>query len=230
MKILENPQKITKKLSESLSCVIASTSNDFEQINRLWHEVYVKEMGWLQTTSQDLFHDRYHPYSVYFLASIDEVAVGTLRLVFDSSIGLPVEQFFHLGLLKINHRFVEGQRMMVSSSFRHRKFKSAPFGLLMSLNKAAFHYCFMSGVTHILADAFVNTPTTPIKAFKALGFEEVGCPFADTELSDSSKSVMLILGMDRLISKAYIAQGKLFKYLLEFDPNFHFYNNEFVIK
>jgi N-acyl-L-homoserine lactone synthetase len=225
-KLLEDAQKQRKESSESLSCIIASTSADFEQINRLWYEVYVKEMGWLSSTSEELFLDRYHPYSVYFLGSIDGIAVSTLRLVVDSPIGLPIEQFFRLGSIKTNRRFVEGQRMMVSSSFRQRKFKDAPFGLLMSLIKAAFHYCFIHEISHIVADTFISTATTPLKTFKLLGFEDIGCPFHDTELSDSSESVALVLDVAKLVPKAYQVKGKLFHYLLEFDPAFQFYSRE----
>lgn len=217
---LSNENQIT-----SLSCVIASTPEDFEQVNNLWKEVYVNELSWLSSQERCLFEDAYHPHSVYILARIDNQPAGTMRLVFDSPEGLPLEKFCSLGLLKKhNQRSIEAQRLMVSPLFRQVKRSSiAPFGIFSSIIKAGFHYCFINDVSHIFVDAFLDTPTTPIKTFKTIGFEEIGSPFMDTDLSDSSKSIAMVIDTVKLLSKSYRKQGKFFSYLLNFDPNFNFY-------
>ena len=150
-----------------------------------------------------------------------------MRLVFDSETGLPLEQFFRLSLLKKStQRANEAQRLMVSSSFRQRKnIKGAPFGLSLALMKAGFHYCFLHQVSHIFVDAFVDTQTTPLKTFKEIGFEEVGCPFIDTELSSQSKSVAMVIDPVQLLSQGYRNRGRFFNYLFEFDPSFKFYGS-----
>ncbi|NEP06372.1 MAG: GNAT family N-acetyltransferase [Okeania sp. SIO2G4] len=219
-------QQLTTSNHQLLTLIVASTSDELEQVNNLWHEVYVDELGWLPPQEESLLHDSYHPHSVYLLARVDNKAVATMRLVFDSVAGLPLEQSFRLGpIKKSTPRAIEAQRLMVSPVFRQlRKIKGAPFGLCLTMIKAGFHYCFIHQVSHIFVDAFVDTKTTPLKIFKVIGFEEIGCPFIDTKLLCSqSKSIAMVIDPVQLLSQGYRNRSYLFKYLFEFDTSFKFY-------
>lgn len=203
---------------------VATTPDDLEKVDRLWQEVYVKERGWLADSADAILCDRYHPHSVYLLACCEEEAVGTLRLVRDSAIGLPIEQFFPLGLLKENQRFAESQRLMVTSRYRRSSFEGAPYGMWAGLIKACVHYCFINSISHVFADVFTDTSNGPmVEQFRRLGFEQVGSAFQDTELSAPGYSLAMLLTFSQLLSRAYISREPLFEYLLQFDSAFDFY-------
>jgi Acetyltransferase (GNAT) domain len=225
--------QIAEELSErslgTFSIYLASNSNDFDHVENLWQSVYVDELSWLTSHSNRkngnrLHEDAYHSQSAYLLAKSGDSVIGTLRLVFDSdSVGLPVEQFFPLGVLKnSSEKTVEAHRLMVCSKFRNVRLAQAPFGVSASLLKAGFQYCFRKQVSRIFLDAFLDTPTTPIKTFKSIGFREVGQPFIDSELSDTSPSVAMVIDVLQLLSSAYTKKSRFFKYLFTFDPAIDF--------
>jgi hypothetical protein len=214
---------------KALRYVIAEDVDEFQRVNDLWGEVYVRELGWLPDVSGDLFRDRYHGHSTYLLATAHdtelarEVGVGTMRIVHDSAIGLPIEQFTRLAPIKATFRWAESQRLMVPARYRGRPYDGAPFGIMAGLTKACIQFCFLHQISHVVVDAFVDTPTTPIERFRELGFEEFGSPFQDFELADSSPSVALVLNTMKLLAVAYGARSPLFRYLVAFDRSFHLY-------
>ena len=57
-------QQATNSKHQSLTLIVASTSDELEQVNNIWHEVYVDELGWLPPKEGSLLHDSYHPHSV----------------------------------------------------------------------------------------------------------------------------------------------------------------------
>jgi len=203
--------------------------NDFKAVNQLWQKVYVEELSWLSSVPSQNKHDVlcedvYHPHSTYILAKIGDSVIGTLRLVFDSdSAGLPVEQFFPLDILKDDKgSTIEAHRLMLSPEYRKTRLSEAPFGISASLLKAGFHYCFQKKVSRIFIDAFVDTPTTPIKTFKSIGFKEIGCPFVDSELSESSLSVAMVIDVMQLLSTTYSGKSKLLRYIFSPDSAIRF--------
>src|SRR5688572_6090230 len=115
--------------NESVRYVVAGTPAEFEMVDQLWREVYVEERRWLPPEPKNIYADKYHPHSAYLLAIKDETPIGTMRIVLDSQVGLPIEQFFVLGPLKESQKFAESQRLIVSPTFRNRKVKGAPYGM-----------------------------------------------------------------------------------------------------
>lgn len=208
---------------------LAKSDEDLSKVDLLWKKVYVEEKKWLPSCLLETIKDKYHPYSSYILATTaNDAPVGTMRIVFDSEVGLPIEQFFPLNLLKETTNFAESQRMMIASEYRNCRFNNAPFGAGVGLIKACIHFCFLNKISHVVADVFINTSTTPIEKFKMIGFEEIGADFQDTELSDSSKSIAMLLTFPKLLSKIYKNRGEFFNYLISFDSAFEFYEKNRV--
>jgi N-acyl amino acid synthase FeeM len=215
---------------ESVRYVVARGPSEFDMIDLLWREVYVEERKWLATDSENIFDDKYHPYSVYLLALQNETPVGTLRIVLDSKIGLPIEQFFVLGPLKESQRFAESQRLIVSPSFRNRKLNGAPFGMWAALIKACVHYCFLHRVSYVLADVFTDASNSPmVEKFELIGFRKIGCPFQDTELHAPGSSLAMLLTISQLLARVYKSHNAFFEYLLQCDPAFCFYQEDVEI-
>ncbi|MFZ1010698.1 MAG: GNAT family N-acyltransferase [Candidatus Sulfotelmatobacter sp.] len=204
--------------------VIARKSEDLQTINELLRSVYINERGWLPPDYSNILEDKYHPHSSYILAINKETGIGCMRIVSDSAVGLPIEQFFPLAPLKETQRFVESQRMMVLPEYRNAIMNGAPYGMWAGLVKACIQYCFVNKISHVFADLFTDPSTGPmVRKFRALGFQQIGVPFHDTELGARGQSVAMLLTVSQFLSRAYASRDALFNYLLEFDTAFEFY-------
>ena len=218
--------------NESVRYVVAGTPAEFEMVDQLWREVYVEERRWLPPEPKNIYADKYHPHSAYLLAIKDETPIGTMRIVLDSQVGLPIEQFFVLGPLKESQKFAESQRLIVSPTFRNRKVKGAPYGMWAALIKACVHYCFLHRVSYVLADVFTDAANLPmVEKFERIGFHKIGCPFQDTELDAPGSSIAMLLTLSQLLARVYTSPSPFFEYLLQFDPAFAFYrtNGEILL-
>ncbi|HEU4875051.1 MAG TPA: GNAT family N-acetyltransferase [Pyrinomonadaceae bacterium] len=219
--------------NESVRYVVAATPAEFEMVDQLWREVYVEERRWLPPEPKNIYADKYHPHSAYLLAIKDETPIGTMRIVLDSQVGLPIEQFFVLGPLKESQKFAESQRLIVSPTFRNRKVKGAPYGMWAALIKACVHYCFLHRVSYVLADVFTDAANLPmVEKFERIGFHKIGCPFQDTELDAPGSSIAMLLTLSQLLARVYTSPSPFFEYLLQFDPAFAFYrtNGEILLR
>ncbi|MDI2132414.1 N-acyl amino acid synthase FeeM domain-containing protein [Yinghuangia seranimata] len=202
----------------------AASDADFVAIDGLWADVYGAEFGWLPSGTGPAYKDRYHENATYLLARVEHQVVGTMRLVADSAGGLPIEQFVGIDDIRPGRRLIECQRLMILPEFRNRRFPEFPQGVLAGLVKGCIHWCLANGVTHILADLFTQTATTPIGPLRALGFEETGKEFVDTELSQAGSSVALLLRTGELFSRTFRTASPFYRYLMEYDEFVDVYN------
>lgn len=204
---------------------IASTEADFEAVDALWEAVYGEECGWLPASDGPRHKDCFDAQSTYLLARVEGRVVGTMRLVADGAGGLPIEQFVSIDDLRApDRRLIECQRLMILPGFRNRRYDQMPYGVLAALVKGCVHWCLGRNVTHIVADLFADTPTTPIGPLVALGFEETGKEFIDTELEGSGRSIALFLRMAELFSRPFRTSAPFYRYLMEFDDIVDVYN------
>ncbi|MCF7548207.1 GNAT family N-acyltransferase [Pseudonocardia sp. WMMC193] len=197
----------------------ARTEEELRDVDLLWRAVYGTECGWLAADAPALIDDRYHPHSTYLLARVAGEPVGTMRVVADSPERLPVEQF--VGIEKLrgdgDRRLVEVQRLMVLPQFRRRRYPEMPFGVLAALVKGCLHHCIQQGASHIVADLFLNTPTTPMRTLLSMGFTETGLEFVDTELNEPDRSVALLLQVGELFSRSFRSDAPFYRYLMSYD-------------
>lgn len=202
----------------------ARSRQDFEAVNQLWNAVYGDECGWLPPAEGARYLDRYHAHSTYLVAKAEGRAVGTMRLVADSREGLPIEQFVDIADLRGERTLVECQRLMILPEFRNRRWQDLPYGVLGALFKGCLHWCVANSLTHVIADLFTSTKTTPIGVLKSIGFEDTGKEFIDTELSEPDKSIALILRIGELFSRTFRTNSPFYRYLMEYDEKVDVYS------
>lgn len=204
---------------------IASTEADFEAVDALWEAVYGEECGWLPAADGPRHKDRYDAQSTYLLARAEGRVVGTMRLVEDGAGGLPIEQFVSVDDLRApDRRLIECQRLMILPEYRNQRYDLMPYGVLAALVKGCIHWCLVRNATHIVADLFTETATTPIDPLVALGFEETGKEFIDTELEGSGRSIALLLRVAELFSRPFRTSAPFYRYLMEYDSTVDVYH------
>jgi N-acyl-L-homoserine lactone synthetase len=205
---------------------LASTDSDLNHIDSLWRAVYGDEYGWLSPEASALHKDQYHHNSVYLLCAAEGRPVGTMRLVQDSDQRLPIEQFASIDGLRANgsRRLIECQRLMILKEYRNRRLTGMPFGAFAALAKGCLHWCLRNGYSHIVADLFRSTATTPMAPLLALGFEETGIEFVDTELNEPDQSVALLLEVGELFSRPFRCNNQFYRYLMEPDTMISVYS------
>ncbi|MDQ2583485.1 GNAT family N-acetyltransferase [Saccharothrix yanglingensis] len=204
---------------------LATIESDFDDVDTVWREVYGREHGWLPADAPALHKDRYHPNSAYLIAAADGHPVGTMRLVVDTPEGLPIEQFTGIDALRVgDRRLVECQRLMVMGEYRNRRAPGMPYGVFAALVKGCLHWCLRHGYSHIVADLFLNTSTTPMAPLLALGFTETGIEFVDSELDEPDRSVALLLELGELFSRPFRSTNPFYRYLIEPDTNIAVYS------
>jgi hypothetical protein len=213
-------------LSNDSGVFVATSESDLDNVDTLWREVYGQEYGWLPADSPALHKDWYHPHSAYLVAAVNGRAVGTMRLVADSPQQLPIEQFTSIEQLRDpgRRRLIECQRLMVLKEYRNTRQAGMPFGVFGALVKGCLHWCLRNGFSHIVADLFVNTATTPMAPLLAIGFEETGIEFVDTELDEPDLSVALLLDLGELFSRSFRSSSPFYRYLMEHDAHVAVYS------
>lgn len=195
---------------------IAESEDDLAKVRRVWEEVYKEELGWLDEHHTDPRNDPYHPASVYLLATGPEgEPVGVMRMVIDGDQGLPVENFIDIASLRqsAQGRLVECARLMVPARYRDQKFAAYPHGVFAALVKAALHHCLRERNYNVLANCFLETRTTPIKALTHLGFRDLHIRFRD-ELNEASECTVLHLDIKDMLSIFYGQDNGLGNYIM----------------
>lgn len=196
--------------------IIAQCEDDLAKVRTVWEEVYKEELGWLDEHHTDPRTDRYHAASVYLLATgPDGEPVGVMRMVIDGDQGLPVENFIDIAALRqsAQGRLVECARLMVPARYRDQKFAAYPHGVFAALVKAALHHCLREKNYNVLANCFVETRTTPIKALTHLGFRDLNIRFRD-ELNEASECTVLHLDIKDMLSIFYGQEDGLGNYIM----------------
>ena len=135
----------------------------------------------------DEFEDHSYNYAAY-----DDVGqvIGSVRVVPDGPLGLPLEHCVPLNDYRNGKHLAEISRLAVASYHRSKSRLSA---LLM---KAAYQICIANGISHMVADTY-NDATAQL--YEKMGFECIGGPYLDPEYNCNLP--VFTLGLD--INKAY---------------------------
>jgi N-acyl-L-homoserine lactone synthetase len=201
----------------------AKEDDDLAAVDALWNAVYGDEFGWLKKAAKPHYLDRFHKHSAYLVAKAEGRTVGTMRLVGDSPEGLPVEQFTSISELRGQRTLIECTRLMILPEYRNRSWQEMPFGVLGALFKGCLHWSIVNGYSHIIADLFTGTKTTPMAILLGMGFEETGKEFIDTELHEPDRSVALLLEVGELFSRSFRTERPFYRYLMAYDERIDVY-------
>jgi len=124
--------------SRRLILKIAETRDELEECFSLLHDAYV-ESGFMQPDPSGMRVTIYHalPTTTTLCAKYDGQVVGTISLIRESALGVPLQKIFDLSSV----REKEGQIAEVSALAVHRDFRKTGGSILFPLMKFMYEYC-----------------------------------------------------------------------------------------
>lgn len=115
--------KIPSVLPESLIIKVAETKSELEQAYRILHDSYV-EMGYAKPQECGMRITKYFalPTTTTFVALWDGQVVGTMSLIRQSTMGLPLEKEFDLSQIRQSGAMIaEVSSLAIHRDFRHQR-------------------------------------------------------------------------------------------------------------
>ncbi|MDR0578150.1 MAG: hypothetical protein LBI87_11620 [Candidatus Accumulibacter sp.] len=124
--------------SPRLVLKIAETQEELEACFRLLHDAYV-DSGFMKPHPSGMRVTIYHalPATTTLCAKYDDQVVGTLSLIRESVLGVPLQKIFDLSAIKEK----KGQIVEVSALAVHRNFRRTGGSVLFPLMKFMYEYC-----------------------------------------------------------------------------------------
>lgn len=137
-KIFRACARCNPKPSQRLVLKIAETKEELEACFSVLHDAYV-DNGFMRPDPSGMRVTIYHalPTTATLCAKYDGEVVGTISLIRESSLGLPLQQIFDLSAL----REKGGHIAEVSALAIHRKFRKKGGSILFPLMKFICEYC-----------------------------------------------------------------------------------------
>lgn len=160
-----------------------------QDVLALRERVYVADQARLSSVEDTLeTFDKYDRHGTYLVAYVAGVAVGTIKVIRDSEIGLPCESIAKLtvGLdaYRGRGRLVEFGHLVSAPEVRSQ-------GIGMQLMRHALIFSVSRlGATHILGDFFSGKDGQFQPFYAHLGFIPISEPYRDTRFSGSPLSVV----------------------------------------
>ena len=169
---------------------VATNDHDFAQILALRNAVYVEDQGRLGSVEDTAAtFDRYDDHASYIVCRIDDVPSGAVKVVEDSPLGLPCENFAEVSRYrKPGHKLVEFGHLL--SVLDHRTDGVGP-----ALMREALIFAVRRGATHVFGDFFLDKrPEATLHPFYChVGFVPACEPYIDPRFSGSPLSIVGVM-------------------------------------
>ncbi len=141
--------RIEYQLPTQLQVRLAETTAEMEQAFKILHDAYVAE-GLVQETSFGIRVTKYHalPTTSLVVAVLGKRVVGTLTIIQDSFLGLPIDHAYDISEFRIRgNRLIEVSALAVTPEFR-----KTSGTIFLPLTNFMFRYCKEClGADYILA-------------------------------------------------------------------------------
>lgn len=163
---------------------------EVHELFRFRHDVFCSELRWLPPSAETpgVLRDHYDEVAHNY-AAFDErgAVVGSVRVVPDSPVGLPIERNVGLGGFRELMRPAEISRLAVATHLRR-----TPLSLL--LMKAAYQCARLRGHDFIVLDTYLDPSNQTLALYERIGFERLAEPYEDPAYRNPAP--VLALGLD----------------------------------
>ena len=183
--------------------------SDEQQLRELYafrYAIYVDELGWLSpvcdgeevgqcvdaaSLAEGLLTDRFDSIALNYAALDDDGhVVGSMRVVPDGSLGLPLEECWPLNGFRSGKHSVELCRFAVAKPQRGTR-------LSLLLMKAGYQGAKRTGASHLMVDAYMDDVQRTHTLYQKFGFEPIGEPYADSRYVLTTPSVVMSVEWER---------------------------------
>jgi predicted GNAT family N-acyltransferase len=167
---------------------MASTDAERADVLRLRDAVYVQDQERLADAADtaDTF-DRFDGHAEYILGYRGGEAVGTIKVVPDSPLGLPCDDTVDLTQMRPGNRLVEFGHLMTLPTVR-----SQNIGMAL-MREALVHSLRVHRATHILGDFFVDDSGGLRDFYRDIGFVALHEPYRDVRFRGAPLSLVAAL-------------------------------------
>lgn len=184
---------------------------DLRALWRFRHVVFVEQLGWLDPEASGEMRDVYDDVALNY-AALDESGdvIGSVRVVPDTPLGLPLERYAPLDGYRSGRSVGEVSRLAVHS-------ERATLLLAMRLMKAAFECAEALSITDVVMDTSIGGKT--IRLYERMGFSRVGAPFTDTFHLGAMTCVMLAQPVADVRADWPATHPSLHRFFVTHDPD-----------
>lgn len=141
------------------------------------YRVFVEELGWMarKDLGAHILTDEFDRDAVNYAAYDDTgEVIGSVRVVSDGPLGLPLERCRVLDGYRASKRLVELSRLAAAPGWRRTR-------LAALLMKAGYQCADRLGATHLVIDSYVGNGQRSEHLYLKMGFEELTEPYADPD-------------------------------------------------
>ena len=200
---------------------LADTPDLIEQVFKLRHQVFVEEVGLLQSKKGGRLIDRFdaYPTTCNFVVVFGDKVVGAMRLAQDCSEGVPADEYYDFRKhVPEDSRVLHAGMFCVTEAYRG-------VAMSMGLMMMSTYYATAQGVTHVFA------PINPeiVRLITRMGFEVIGDEFLDEHTG--AQMLPLLLDMKKVndFFLRYVANNQLHDFLGDYE-NWYFKSGEEIIR
>ena len=172
------------------------------------YSVLVNELNWLSSSGFELcdkFDDQGYNYAAF---DDDDRIIGSIRIVPDNPLGLPLERLFSLEHFRTHCHIVEICRLSIAREHRSSK-------LFLFLLTAGYQCAYLTGSTHMVLDTYLDEE--PI--YRHLGFNRISEPYPDDSYARDSLVVTMSLSLEEFIAKLKTGKPKIFQIFTQPNKN-----------
>ena len=144
---------------------VAESDEELEQLHRLNYQTFVDELPQHAETGNGQLVDKFHDKNTYFVAMIDDHAVGMLAVHDRPPFSIADKMSDPETLLQLGPRPLEVRLMAIDPKHRATK-------LFAALGYAVFQYARRGQYSHMLISGFVDR----LRMYQRIGFRELGPP------------------------------------------------------
>jgi len=177
------------------------------------YDVFVEELGWMARKDQgaQILVDEFDRESVNY-AAYDHAGeiIGSLRVVPDGPLGLPLERCRVLDGFRGHKRIVELSRLAVAPQWRCTL-------LAALLMKAGYQCAEHMGATHLVLDTYVGNGKRLERLYQKLGFDQLTEPYQDPDYLWKQEVVTFTLDCDQAKLEWPVLRPSLFQFFTNED-------------
>jgi predicted GNAT family N-acyltransferase len=207
----------SRKSPKNVTVRQARTEEDMRDVLMLRERVYVADQGRLNSVddTKETF-DKYDQHGTYLVAYGDAGAIGAVKIIRDSDLGLPCESTARLSVDLNQYRAQGGRLVEFGHLVSAPEVRSTGVGMLLMRKGLMFSINELKA-THLLGDFFADDEGNFQPFYTLVGFQPICAPYRDVRFAGSPLSVVGMVDVEagmKLWREGSESQRQMLEYFL----------------